>query len=95
MIGKFVIVRSDKAGVVCGYLTELTDHFVTLTEVRQIWRWAGAETTTGLSQCGASLTVTTRIDKASPKAMIPVIDIAAILECTPVAEENLRQERWL
>jgi len=92
---RFVIVRGDLAGVMTGYLEALDEKFIVLREARQFWQFGGAETLTGVAQCGASMERDTRIDKAAPRATIPIQDVGAILDCTPEAEANLRQERWL
>lgn len=92
---KFVIVRTKLTGVVCGYLESIDSNGVKLTEVRQIWRWRGANTATALAAVGASMTDWTKIDKPCPAMFIVAEPGMAILECTPEAEANLRQSRWL
>jgi len=54
---KFVIVRTDRAGVHMGYLKECSPvagfHDVTLVNTRRIWSWAGANSISDLAIKGS------------------------------------------
>lgn len=91
----FVLTRARLTGVMCGYLVHMDADSVVLREARQIWRFGGAETCSGLAEHGASLTETTRIDKPAPLVNIQREPGMAVFNCTQEAEENLRQSRWL
>ncbi len=94
---KYVVTRARLTGVLCGYLveSETTVDEVVLREVRQIWRFGGCETVAGLAHSGASMIEMTRIDKPAPIGRVQREPGFAIFECTPEAEANLRQSRWL
>ena len=54
MIGKYVIIRADKAGVFFGILKEKTGTTVTLTNARKLYYWRGANTVEQLSIDGST-----------------------------------------
>ena len=91
----FVITRSRLTGVLCGYLVRQTADEVVLRDARQIWRFAGVETCSGLALKGASLTSRTRIDEPAPMVIIKREEGMATFTCSPEAEANLIQSRWL
>lgn len=91
----FVLTRGHTTGVMCGYLVDRTADTITLREARQVWRWRGAETLTGLSQRGASLEEYTRIDQPAALVQLSTSDVKAVIHCSAEAEANLRQSRWL
>ena len=39
--GRYVVVRNDMAGVICGVLVDQNEHRTILAEARIIWDWAG------------------------------------------------------
>lgn len=92
----FVITRGSQTGVQCGYLVSDTPSGVVLREARQIWRFGGAETLQEVASKGASMTERTRISLPAPaNSRLRAEDVGAVIECSPEAEENLRQSRWL
>jgi hypothetical protein len=92
---RFVVTRARLSGVMCGYLESQTADEVVLTEARQVWRFGGCETVTGLAKEGSSLKKLTRIDKPAPRVSIQREAGMVILDCSAEAEANLRQSRWL
>lgn len=58
LIGKRVIIRSDRAGVFYGTLSEVEpcgDKYMTeLTNVRRLWYWDGAASLTQLAEKGVT-----------------------------------------
>jgi hypothetical protein len=52
MIGKKVIIRSDRAGVFFGTLSEKNGSEVTLTNCRRLWYWDGAASLSQLAVDG-------------------------------------------
>ena len=95
-LGKFVLVRTEKAGVNCGYLKEITINEIcwcVLTESRKIWRWRGANTLHELSTKGSHLTEFTRISEPVDECcLINVIEIIEVKD--KKVEENLTNSRW-
>lgn len=48
----YVMVRTDSAGVFCGYMKERNGQEVTLLKARRIWYWEGAATLSQLAREG-------------------------------------------
>lgn len=51
MEGKY-IVRGDRSGVFYGEIKERNGKEVTMTNVRRLWYWEGANSISQLTQCG-------------------------------------------
>lgn len=91
MIGKYVIVRSDKAGVFAGTLEEKNKNEVVLSNCRRIWSWEGAcslsqmavDGTKKPEECNFSMTV----DE------IVILDVIEIIPCTKEAEAVIKEVR--
>ncbi len=95
MIGTFVIVRTEHAGVHCGWLVECSQDgsCVRLRESRNIWRWKNGHTLREVSLYGDSLKEFTRISQPVENHILP--GVIEIIECTEKATTNLRVSRWL
>lgn len=91
MINKFVLVRTNNAGVHCGYLTEIGNGVVILREPRRVWRWRGANTLYELSMHGADLEWT-RISE--PAIQVILLDAIEVIEVHKDAIDNLTNSRW-
>lgn len=78
---EYVMVRSDRAGVSCGYLKEKNGNEVTLVDARRIWYWDGAASLSQLSQEGTTKPENCKfpcIEKE--KTIIGVIEIISMTE---------------
>ena len=53
-VGKYVIVRTDSAGVHFGKLIEREGNELVLDESRRIWSWEGAFTLSAIAESGVS-----------------------------------------
>lgn len=82
MIGKYVIVRADRAGVFAGILKEKNGTEVILTDCRRIWRWEGAASISQLAVDGTS-------KPRECKFPVPVneICITGVIEIIPTTEK--------
>lgn len=88
MIGKYVIVRCDRAGVFAGTLEAHDGQQVTLRNARKLWRWYGATETLQIAaegvkrprDCRFTLTV----------ASITLTDAIEIIPTTAKAEANIK-----
>ena len=87
----FVIVRTNSAGVHCGYLRERSGTEVTLVEARRIWRWRGANTIHELALRGCDQAYS-RISEAVPE--ITLTEGIEVVPCSPMAQDNLSESRW-
>lgn len=89
-IGKFVIVRCQKAGVHAGVLVSVSDRSVSLKDSRRLWQWRvpmGAPSfLSGVAMHG--------IDHANSKVGTPVdIDLTEayeVITCSQAAESSIR-----
>lgn len=85
------IVRSESAGV---FLGELTNHdpatgTVEMTNVRRLWRWAGAASISQLAVDGVS-----KPDECKFPVEVHRMVIAKVIEivpCTPKAQRSLEE----
>lgn len=87
-IGKYVIVRCDRAGVFAGVLADKNGREVTLTDCRRIWYWDGAASISQLAVDGT-------VAPANCQFTVPVEEIALleaieIIPCTEKAEKSIR-----
>ncbi len=88
MIGKYVIVRGDRSGVIAGILESQDGQKVVLKQVRRLWRWYGATeciqiATEGVKkprECRFTLTADT----------ITLLDAIEIIPTTAEAEANIK-----
>jgi len=87
---KFVIVRTDRAGVHMGFLKECSPvngfHDVTLVNTRRIWSWSGANSISDLANQGSK-------KPSDCKITAPVIEnkmmAIEVIEVSKLGKENL------
>lgn len=85
MIGKKVLVRAYEAGVYFGTLAEKNGNEVTMTNVRNIWRWNGASCLSQVANDGVAET-----SRLSPVvAEMVILNVCQIIPCTDKAINNL------
>ena len=91
MIGKYVIVRADRAGVFAGILKEKDGNEVILNDCRRLWYWDGAASISQIAINGTSkpdnCKFTVTVDE------IAIIGVIEIIPCTPEAEKSIRGVR--
>lgn len=89
MIGKYVIVRCDRAGVFAGTLKEKNGREVVLTNCRRLWYWDGACSISQLAAEGTSrpnnCKFTISVDE------ICLLEAIEIILCTKEAENNISE----
>lgn len=91
MIGEFVLVRTNGAGVHCGILAESGGTAVLLTDARRVWRWRGANSLHELALRGAAKEWT-RISDPVPRILL--LTAIEVIPCSEVARKNLSVSRW-
>jgi hypothetical protein len=86
MIGKFCIVRCQKAGVHAGVVVQANDSFVELKDSRRLWFWKSQFTLSESAQFGIQKEskVGTKID-----VIIPWHDIGELLPCSSEARKSI------
>lgn len=89
MIGKYVIVRADRAGVFAGVLKEKNGNEVILTDCRRIWYWKGAASISQLAIDGTSKPKECQFPEAVRE--ICVIGVIEIIPTTEKAEKSIRE----
>lgn len=86
---KKYIVRSAGAGLFFGHITAKDGDEVTMTEARNLWKWAGASNVNELAQIGTQnpggCIFTMPLDEV---VLLHVVEIAT---CTPEARESLEK----
>jgi hypothetical protein len=87
LIGKEVIVRSDKAGVFLGTLLKKENGEVTLKNARKLWYWTGANAVEQLAVEGTKFPKTCKFTVQVD--LIILGDFAQILEVSRKASLNL------
>ena len=88
MIGKYVIVRCDRAGVFAGTLEAHDGQQVTLRNARKLWRWYGATETLQISAEGVKRPRDCRFTIAVDT--ITLTDAIEIIPTTAEAEANIK-----
>ncbi|MDD3016616.1 MAG: hypothetical protein PHR41_09035 [Lactococcus chungangensis] len=84
-IGQKVIIRSDKAGVFYGVLTEKEGSEVTLSDCRRLWYWSGAASLSQLAKEG--------VKKASDckfSVTVEEMQVLGVIEIIPCANKAIK-----
>ena len=93
MIGKYVVVRADKAGVFAGILKEKKGCTVTLTECRRLYYWCGALDTLTIATSGVAAPEQCKFSIECES--IEINNVLEIIECTNEGEKSIRGvEAW-
>lgn len=91
MIGKYVIVRAEGAGVFAGILKEKDGNEVVLTDARRLWYWAGAASLSQLAQEGTHRPQDCKFPCAVDE--IVILNVLEIIGTTEAAEKSIREVR--
>jgi len=86
--GKYVIVRTQSAGVFAGNLQSRDGKEVVLTNARRLWYWAGAASLSQLAVSGTSKPKDCKFPVAVPSATLT--EAIEILDVTPDAETSIK-----
>lgn len=87
-IGKYVIIRADRAGVFAGVLEEVEGQTVRLSDCRRIWSWAGAASISQLAIDGTSNPSQCKFP--APVNEIVIMGVIEIIPATEKAEQSIR-----
>ena len=85
--GKKVLVRGIQSGVYFGELVSRDKQEVEMRNVRNLWRWSGANTLLDLAENGAKKTKECRF--SNPVNSIILTDICEIIPCSDKAIKNI------
>ena len=84
MIGKTVIVRSEKAGVFFGTLKSKDGSEVVMSKVRKIWYWDGASAVEQLALDGV-----TKANTCKFTVTVDEIMIIGVIQIIPCSEKSI------
>jgi len=85
---KFVIVRTQSAGVFAGELTARDGKEVVLANARRLWYWSGAASLSQLAVDGTSKPKECKFPVAVPS--VTLTEAIEILDVTPAAETSIK-----
>ena len=88
MNGKYVIVRSDRAGVFAGVLESLEGQKVTLSNCRKLWFWSGASETLQIAKEGVKNPGRCKFTMVVDR--ITILDAIEVIPTTAEAEANIK-----
>lgn len=78
---KYVIVRTQSAGVFAGYIQSRKDQEVVMTEARRLWYWSGAASLSQLAMEGVKnpheCKFPIAMDRVELMQVIEIIDVTA------------------
>jgi len=86
--GKYVIVRGVNSGVFAGKLENIEGIVVKLSNVRRLWYWDGAASTSELAITGPKKPDNCKFPPEVPT--IIVLDAKEILEVSDIAEKAIK-----
>jgi hypothetical protein len=87
LIGKYVIVRADKAGVFAGTLKEKVGTEIVMSNARRIWYWDGAASLSEMAISGVSKPENCKFP--APLEKILVLGVIEIIPCTKEAQKSI------
>jgi hypothetical protein len=86
--GKYVIARTQSAGVFAGNIESRVGQEVVLTNARRLWYWAGAESLSTLAVFGTSKPQNCKFPVAVPR--VELLQVIEILDVTPEGESSIK-----
>ena len=86
--GKYVIVRTNTAGVFAGNLQSREGKEAVLTDARRLWYWNGAASLSQLAVSGTSRPNDCKFPVAVPS--VTLTETIEILDVTPEAETSIK-----
>mgnify|MGYP001570360989 CR=1 FL=1 len=87
MDGRYVIVRTQSAGVFAGILESRHGQEVVLRDARRLWYWTGAASLSQMAVSGTSTPATCKFPIAVSR--IELLQAIEILDCTEEARANI------
>lgn len=87
MIGKKVIVRGSRSGVLFGTLEREDGQRVEMSNARNVWYWSGAATLLQLAAEGVKYPEQCKFSR--PVKSLVILDAVEIIPCTDEAVANI------
>lgn len=85
---KYVIARTQSAGVFAGNLESRTGQEVVLSDARRLWYWAGASSLSQLAVSGTSRPKDCKFPVAVPHCEL--LQVIEILDVSPAGEASIK-----
>jgi uncharacterized protein DUF6948 len=86
--GKYVIARTQSAGVFAGNLESRVGQEAVLTNARRLWYWAGAASLSQMAVSGTSKPKDCKFPVAVPR--VELLQVIEILDVTPEGESSIK-----
>ena len=86
--GKYVIARTQSAGVFAGNLESRVGQEVVLTDARRLWYWSGAASLSQLAVSDTSKPKDCKVPVAVPR--VELLQVIEILDVTPKGESSIK-----
>lgn len=87
LVGKYVIVRADRAGVFAGTLTEKNGTEVIMENARRIWYWDGAASLSEMAISGVSKPENCKFPASLDRIL--VLGVIEIIPCMKNARDSI------
>lgn len=87
LVGKYVIVRADQAGVFAGVLKERRGSEVVMSNARRLWYWDGAASISEIAVRGVGKPENCKFP--APLERILVLGVIEIIPCTVEARKSI------
>lgn len=87
MENKYVVVRSNGAGVFVGKIHEREGNIVTLSDCRRLWYWSGAASLSQLANDGVKNSKECKFSVVTVKHTI--FNVLEIIEMSEIAIKNI------
>jgi hypothetical protein len=85
---RYVIVRTQSAGVFAGYLESRVGQEVVLTDARRLWYWAGAASLSQIAVFGTSKPNKCKFPVAVPR--VELMEAIEILDVSAKAQKSIQ-----
>ena len=82
---RYVICRTQSAGVFAGYLASRTGQEVVLRNARRLWHWEGAASLSQIAEEGCSKPATCKFPQEVSR--VEILQAIEILDCTKKAQD--------
>jgi hypothetical protein len=86
--GRYVIARTQSAGVFAGNLESRVGQEAVLTDARRLWYWAGAASLSQLAVSGTNRPKDCKFPVAVPR--IEILQVIEILDVSPAGEASIK-----
>lgn len=87
-VGQYCIIRSDRAGVFAGTVSEVDGQTVVLTDARRLWYWSGAASLSQMAVDGVKIPESCKF--TMPVDTIAIFGVIEIIPATVTAMTSIK-----